>query len=191
MSFSRIRAQNTKSVICTTETRHTHTHMLCAGSVSWETKHAHSHCITKHWRSNPHDCNTLDQQDTKTAYHRSSFPSAAPSPPPYHLRRHRLSRDEVPYFALLLACLRVARPLALGSLDLFKRMDYRVRRQSCTVGYLPRILFRAVILTTPTTVLRPPACHHGGLSPYASWAEICNFHMNSTSRPDSLLALAL
>lgn len=44
--------------------------------VSWQT----SHCITKHWRSNPLHCNTLAHQDTKSANHRASFPCVA-SPP--------------------------------------------------------------------------------------------------------------
>jgi hypothetical protein len=56
-------------------------------------------------------CGNLNHQDTNSANHRSSFPCVVGSSPPYHLRRHRLSRDEqggTELLALLLACLRVA-----------------------------------------------------------------------------------
>lgn len=131
-----------KSVICTTTNpRHTHAvHLM--GLVA--SKHARSHCITTHWRSNPQDCNTLDQQDTKTANPRASFPSAAGTPlrpitfdvTACHATRYRTLR----------CCLRdcVSRPLTCCSSPQMNGLSCPSPIASCS--YLPRMHFRAVIL---------------------------------------------
>lgn len=136
--------------------------MLYAGMVSWQT----SHCITKHWRSNPLHCNTLAHQDTKSANHRASFPCVA-SPPlrpitfdvtACHATTTTEGGTVLCAAACVIACcvpLNTPGPVVLALAGWKDQTNgfSRVRRQSCPAAYLPRILYWAGILRILTTGL--------------------------------------
>lgn len=166
MSFSRARAQRNLLSVCLRD-RHTHTHtrMLCGLLGLVGSKHARSHCITKHWRSNPQHRNTLAHQDTKSANHRASFPCVA-GPPlrpiTFDVTACHATTTEGGTVLCAAACV-IACCVALNTpgpvvLALAGWKDQtngfsRVRRQSCPAAYLPRILYWAGILRILTTGL--------------------------------------